>query len=105
MGEDDATYEAGNYPVRWNEDTTQVALDDNGATVPAGDATYTKSTLDGKIILAAKADVNDNSTVAGDDRSPSVPPTARTCARPPAARATTSSPCASICPRASTRSA
>ena len=51
-------YEAGNYPVRWNEDTTQVeertTTSENGT---VDEYLFTKATLDGMIILAKKATV------------------------------------------------
>ena len=52
----DSRYETGNYPVRWNETTTQVeqttTISEEGT---VGEYLFTKATLDGMIILAKKA--------------------------------------------------
>ncbi len=56
---DHSVYQDGNYPLRWNDFTTQVTL--AGADGAEG---FTKATLDGRIVLAAQAQTESDPTGA-----------------------------------------
>ena len=59
----DATdiYAKGNYPLRWNEDTTQAT-----ATVGDGVSAFDKATLGGRIVLAAKTVTTEDDATNAD---------------------------------------